>query len=427
MRGGAGGGTGLMGEIVPPQPERFQAGGRGRAARAFPGGAAKLSPDLVEKLRRRFEQGAIVAGTLSGTSADGIDVVLARISSRSGALADFETIAFSVEPFPESLRVRVRAALDGEPLVLRESALLSRDLGRAFGRAARDVAARAGFALDLVASHGQTVWHHDGEEASGPATLQLGDGDFVAEEAGCPVASDFRQRDVAAGGEGAPISALADDFVFHAAPRPAAILNLGGMANLTILGQRAGDLVAFDTGPAGSLLDGLARRLFGEPIDRGGARALDGRADERLVASLLDHPFFARTPPKSTGRDTFGQRWVADFVARAGGAARADVLASAVELVAASIALAIDRFVPERPDRLLVCGGGVLNRALVAAIARRAVLPVASTAEVGVDPKAREALVFAVLGARCALGIPSTHPGATGARAGRVLGKLSHG
>lgn len=381
----------------------------------------------MEELRRRFEEGAIVAGTLSGTSADGIDVVLARMRSNPRALVDLEQISFSVQPFPEPLRVRVRAALDGEPVLLRESALLSRDLGRAFGRAARDAAARAGVTPDLVASHGQTVWHHDGEEDSGPATLQLGDGDFVAEEAGCAVASDFRQRDVAAGGEGAPLSALADDWIFRAAPRPIAILNLGGMANLTILGERAGDLAAFDTGPAGSLLDGLARRLLGEPFDAGGTRALAGRADESLVLGLLDHPFFARTPPKSTGRDTFGERWVGEFAARAAYLPSQDVLASAVEFVAASVALALDRFVQSRPDRLLVCGGGVLNRALLLAIGRRARLPVASTAEVGVDPKAREALVFAVLGARCALGIPSTHPGATGARAGRVLGKLSQG
>ncbi|MFN0008845.1 MAG: anhydro-N-acetylmuramic acid kinase [Planctomycetota bacterium] len=380
----------------------------------------------MEQLRRRFEEGAIVAGTLSGTSADGIDVVLTRMRSRSGTLADLEQLSFSVEPFPESLRGRVRAALDGEPVLLRESALLSRDLGRAFGRAARDAATRAGVALDLVASHGQTVWHHDGEEATGPATLQLGDGDFAAEEAGCAVASDFRQRDVAAGGEGAPISALADDWIFRAAPRPCAILNLGGMANLTILGEREGDLAAFDTGPAGSLLDGLARRLHGEAFDAGGARALGGRADEILVAGMLDHPFFARTPPKSTGRDTFGQRWVGEFAARAAHLPSQDCLASAVELVAASVALALDRFVPAKPDGLLVCGGGVLNRALLQAIGRRIELPVRSTAELGVDPKAREALVFAVLGARCALAIPSTHPGATGARAGRVLGKLSH-
>jgi anhydro-N-acetylmuramic acid kinase len=410
-----------MREIVPTRPKRFQAGD---PAGAFPGGPAKLSPEPVEELRRRFEEGAIVAGTLSGTSADGIDVVLARLRARAGVLADLETIAFPLAPSPDPVRARRPPTLDGESCGLRESALLSRDLGRAFGRAARQAAARAGVALDLVASHGQTVWHHDGAEASGAATLQLGDGDFVAEEAGCAVASDFRQRDVAAGGEGAPISALADDWVFRAAPRPCAILNLGGMANLTVLG-RAGELAAFDTGPAGSLLDGLARRLLGAPFDAGGERALAGRADERLLVRFLEHPFFARTPPKSTGRDTFGESWVGDFAAAAGRAGAADALASAVELVAASVALALERFVPERPRRLLVCGGGVENRALIAALSRRTALPVASSAEVGVDPKAREALVFAVLGARCALGIPSTHPGATGARAGKVLGKLS--
>jgi len=379
----------------------------------------------MEELRRAFETGAVVAGVLSGTSADGIDVVIARIRRGGEGLLPPETLAFAVEPFPDDLRRRVRSALDGERAIgLRECALLSRDLGRAFGRAARAVAERQGLPLDLVASHGQTVWHHDGAEPSGAATLQLGDGDFVAEEAGCAVASDFRQRDVAAGGEGAPLSALADGLVFAAAPRPAAILNLGGMANLTYLGEREEDLIAFDTGPAGSLLDGLARRLLGEPCDRDGARAARGAPRKDLVLSWLADPFFARRPPKSTGRDTFGERWVAEIVQRARGVRAEDLLASAVELVAVSVADALERFVPP-VDRLLVAGGGVRNAALLAALARRVPCAIAGTEEVGVDPKSREALVFAVLGARCALGIPSTHPGATGARRGAVLGKLS--
>ncbi len=374
----------------------------------------------MEDLRERFERGAVVAGVLSGTSADGIDVVIARITARDGVLAPPETLAFAVEPLEDELRRRARGALDA-----RAVALLSRDLGRAFGRAAKRVAERAGVRLDLVASHGQTVWHHDGVEPSGPATLQLGDGDCVAEEAGCAVASDFRARDVAAGGEGAPLSALADGLVFARAPRPAAILNLGGLANLTFLGAEEDEILAFDTGPAGSLLDGLARRLLDRPCDHDGAAAGAGIARRELLASLLEHPYFDRRPPKSTGRDTFGESYVDTFVRHAGSARAEDVLRTGVELVATSVVLALERFAPARPETLLVAGGGTRNRTLMRALAERAPCRVATSDEAGVDPKAREALVFAVLGARCPLGIPSTHEGATGARRGRVLGKLS--
>src|SRR4051794_9258656 len=156
---------------------------------------------MTPALRDLFShEGAIVAGVLSGTSADGIDVAITRMREAADDVETPELIVFATLPFPDDVRARVRDVLDGTPCGLREAALLSRDLGRAFGRAARDLAHEHGVELDLVGSHGQTVWHHDGNEASGAATLQLGDGDFVAEEAGCTVVSDFRQRDVAAGG-----------------------------------------------------------------------------------------------------------------------------------------------------------------------------------------------------------------------------------
>jgi len=394
----------------------------------------------MDSLEARFlGPGAVVAGVLSGTSADGIDVGIARIRARGGGrggergieLLPPELLVYATEPYPVEIARRVRAILEGAPCGLRETALLDRDLGRAFGAAARAVAdrARLELELDLVASHGQTVWHHDGLEVSGPATLQLGDGDFVAETAGCAVASDFRQRDVAAGGEGAPLSPLADVLLFAHVPKPAAILNLGGLANLTLLASDGG-LLAFDTGPANALLDGLARRVLGAAMDEDGAAAARGRADPDFVAELLRHPFLERAPPKSTGRDTFGAAWLDGIVAdarRRGLLARGpdDLLATAVDFVAATVADALVRFAPERPRELLVAGGGALNPAQMAALARRTGIPVRSSAAVGLDPKAREALVFAVLGAACVLGIPVTHPGATGAAAGRTLGKIS--
>ncbi|MEM7308067.1 MAG: anhydro-N-acetylmuramic acid kinase [Planctomycetota bacterium] len=380
----------------------------------------------LARLASELERGeAVVAGVLSGTSGDGIDVVLAR--PQPGAAPEmlaFETAAF---PGAGALEARVRAALDGEPLDARAVALLDRDLGRAFGAAALRLGVEYGIPPKLVASHGQTVWHHDGDEASGAATLQLGDGDEVALAAQAPAVSDFRSKDIAAGGEGAPLSALADGELFAAEARPLAILNIGGMANLTLLGA-AGEAQAFDTGPANALLDGLARRLLGRPLDEGGAAAAEGRVDEELVGELLAHPYFGRPLPRSTGRDTFGEAWVESVAARGARLRTEDLLRSAVELVARSVADGLELAQGEPPEaagRLLVAGGGVHHGPLMAALAARTGLRVATTAEAGIDPDAREALVFAVLGARAVLGHPSTRPEATGARPGVVLGKIS--
>jgi len=389
----------------------------------------------LAELGRKLARGeALVAGVLSGTSGDGIDVALVRFGAlREGRLPPPRMEAFATLPFPAEVAPRVRAALDGEPLAQRDVALLSRDLGRAFGRAARELAQARGLELDLAGSHGQTVWHHDGIDPGGRASLQLGDGDFAAEEAGCAVVSDFRQRDLAAGGEGAPISVYADDLVFAELPRPAAVLNLGGMANLSILPEPGrGERLAFDTGPAGSLLDGLARALLGAPYDEGGARARAGRADERLVRELLEHPFLRRAPPKSTGRDTFGPAWVESVIARArelgvlaDPSLPDDLLASAAEFVARHAVLGLREHGGPGLTWLVACGGGARNAALLEALARLAPQPLASAEDFGVDPDAREALVFAVLAARCVLGEALTHPSATGAREGRVLGKIS--
>jgi anhydro-N-acetylmuramic acid kinase len=387
----------------------------------------------LSRIARRLRRGeAVVAGVLSGTSGDGIDVGLCRFAASGGGdVGAPSLLAFETFPFPLRLAPRVRAVLDGAPLSLREVARLSRDLGRAFGGAARELAEREGLRLDLVGSHGQTGFHHDGdgdgdgEQETGAATLQRGEPDEIAVATGVPTVADFRPRDIAAGGEGAPLSALADPLLFASLPRPAAILNLGGIANLTLLPAAGEALLSFDTGPANCLLDGLARRLLGEPFDRGGECARRGRVVGRLLEEFLDHPFFARKPPKSTGRDTFGEEWVSRFVARREGAGDADLLATGVELVAASVADALAGTGREGFDRLVLAGGGARNRALKTALERRLGLETISSSAVGVDPDAREALLFAVLAARALLGRPSTEPSATGAERGHVLGKIS--
>ncbi|MEO2162354.1 MAG: anhydro-N-acetylmuramic acid kinase, partial [bacterium] len=318
--------------------------------------------------------------------------------------------------------------LDGEPQDLRQTALLHRDLGRAFGRAVREVCDAAGLRLDLLGSHGQTVYHHDGAEPSGPASLQLGDGDFVAEEAGCPVVSDFRQADLAAGGQGAPLSGYADDVLFAGQPEPLCVLNLGGMANLTWLNGE--QLLAFDTGPAGALLDGLARRHLGEPMDRDGSAAGRGCILPGVLAAHLGHPFFREPPPKSTGRDTFGEAWIQSWGGP--GDSAEDLLATGVRLVAECVGLEMDRSLPFLPETLWVAGGGVHNGTLMDALqdavaARSPACRVTPSGDAGVDPDGREGLLFAVLAARWAMGEGVTRPEASGAALGRVLGKLSPG
>ncbi|QDV07772.1 Anhydro-N-acetylmuramic acid kinase [Planctomycetes bacterium Poly30] len=388
----------------------------------------------------------LIAGVLSGTSADGIDVVLAvaRFESNtqeSGRLVGIEGVALATEPFDSDLGERVRAALDGAPLGLGDLAELDRDLGLAFGAAARRVADRHDLGeLVLVASHGQTVFHHDGDPARGKVTLQLGDGDFVAEAAGVAVVSDFRTRDCAAGGEGAPLVGLVDDVLFAAAPRPLAILNLGGISNWTILAHRGADPVAFDAGPAGALLDGLSRALLDAPFDPGGSAASMGTVDDRLVEEWLRHPFFLTRGPRSTGRDTFGRPYVQailDAMGEAVGDRASDLLASACAFVAkaASRALAESLPVGSAPVHLLVAGGGIHNATLMAALeasvagdlAARGVETASfgSSDAAGVPPDGREALAFAALGARFLIGEPSTSRAATGAAPGRILGKWS--
>lgn len=391
----------------------------------------------MDPLEERLVDGsAVVAGVLSGTSVDGIDVALARFegggesSGRPEGVRGIEALGFATHPFPDGLGERVRAAIDGQALDLRGVALLHRDLGHAFGCAAREVAEGLGLTLDLVGSHGQTLWHHDGDPACGPASLQLGDGDFVAEAAGCPVVSDFRQGDLAAGGQGAPIAALADADLFPGLPRPSAILNLGGISNLTLLLDPEGPARpwSFDVGAAGCLLDGMARRLLDRPMDPGGARAQSGREHDGVLATLLDHPFLGQPPPKSTGRDTFDGEWVDRVLSELRGQGVElieDLLATSVAWVAESIARALLAHGPPNLNWLVVAGGGVHNGALLDSLARRVPQPVASSEDFGVDPDAREALAFAALARSCVLRRALGGPELTGAEGPRVLGKLS--
>ncbi len=389
--------------------------------------------------------GVLVAGLLSGTSCDGVDVVLCRVRlAPDGAdllppeLVASQTVAYEDLPGGGALRQVLLSWIEGRATEQHSAAWLGaiacahRDIAQVFAHALQRVEALHNVRVDLVGSHGQTVWHHDGHAlwrgAQGQrATLQLGDLSTLAACTQRAVVGDFRWADLAAGGEGAPLVALVDHLLFPQLPRPAAILNLGGIANLTLLGARTDELLAFDVGPANCILDTLARELLGRACDEDGACALSGRVQAELLRSWASHPYFAVVPPKSTGRDTFSRAWVLSLLEPVRHSlSPADLLATAVELVALTVGEALARYGGvqpggARPGPLVVAGGGALNPALMRALERHCGA-VCAAEQVGTTARAREGLLFALLAARHVAGLPSTHPGATGARRGGVLG-----
>lgn len=368
-----------------------------------------------------------IVGLMSGTSADGIDAALVEVEG-AGEATRVRLLAFATRPYDAALRARVLAL--GEATA-EELLRVHYRLGEEFAHAALAViepARRGGVEVHLVGSHGQTARHHPraGSPDGRGATLQLGEPALIAEATGLPVVADFRPRDVAAGGEGAPLVPLVDWLLLRAPGRVRACLNLGGIANVTVLGDRLDGVRAFDVGPANMPLDAVVGAWTGgaEAFDRDGARAAAGRVDPGLVRELLAHPFLAARPPKSTGRETFGQAFVAPLLARFAGR-EADLLASLTRFVAEAVADGLRRHVPERVDEVLVSGGGVRNCALMGAL-REALAPavVRSVEEVGMHPDAKEAVAFAVLANETLFGRPGNLPAATGAAGPRVLGKI---
>lgn len=371
-----------------------------------------------------------VVGMISGTSADSIDAAVCRIE---GVPERVTLLHYAEHPNDPEVRRQVNGAAG---LRTREVAELHVRVGERFAEACLATLAGAGLSAadaDLVGSHGQTVYHHSSVPGAPRATLQLGDGDVIAERTGLPVVSDFRARDVAAGGEGAPLTPRADLVLF--APSGAgvarrAVLNLGGIANVTVLDHDPARVYGFDTGPANALLDRLARRLTGGALayDRDGRIARSGRVNEPLVAALLaEDGFLARTPPKSTGFEAYGDAFVDRAAARHGGA-DADLMATLTEFTARSVADAFARHVRTDPpvDEVVVAGGGVKNPALLDRIAALiAPARVRRSDELGVPSDAREAMAFAVLADLTLRGESTSLPAVTGARRAAVLGKLS--
>lgn len=367
----------------------------------------------------------LCVGLISGTSVDAAEAALCRIRG-SGASARVALIAHVSRPFPPRLVRRVLSASTAQ-----EICALNFQLGEEFAQAALEVIRAAGLRpeqVDLIGSHGQTIAHLPRALADAPSTLQIGEGAVIAERTGIPTVCDFRTRDIAAGGEGAPLVPYADWVLFRAPGERRALQNLGGIANVSVVGPRLEETLAFDTGPGNMLLDAMAQRATGGRLrcDRDGSLSRRGRPIPELLRRWLAHPALARPPPRSLGREMFGEALAGPAWARHG-RRPFDLVATAAAFTVEATARAYERWVfpRTRVAGVYVSGGGSRNPTLMEGLAARlAPVPVRPLDALGFPEAAKEAACFALLASECVSNQPQNVPSATGAKRRVVLGKM---
>lgn len=378
----------------------------------------------------------IVAGVMSGTSADGVDVAVVSIQGR-GSYLSFDLLVHAGSEYPTAIRRAVLAAMNASRISVADLARLNFRLGEFYAEAVRKAQKKTGAKLDLVGCHGQTLYHQGvaapylGKKIA--CTWQTGEGAVVAVRLGVPVVSDFRPADMAAGGKGAPLVPLLDYVIFRAKDRGRIVQNIGGIANLTAIRADAkpDDVIAFDTGPGNMVIDRLMQKLFNKPYDRGGAVARSGTILQPVLKQLLGAPYFKLKPPKTAGREEFGSHYAEALLRRCGRAAKSDVIATATALTAASIAQALERFVLAQGSfrDLVVSGGGTKNVSLMNMLRQEAGnlgLWLKHSDDFGVPSQAKEAVAFALLAYQTWNRQPGNIPSATGAQRAAVLGKISY-
>lgn len=360
----------------------------------------------------------LIIGMLSGTSRDGVDAVLVNFSNDS-----MEILHASCTPYPAAIKLTLDQLLETGVAPGKDiTSLLDDNLGIFFARVAQNLVRETGMEMrdiHAIGSHGQNVWHQPGGE--NPVSIQLGKGDLIARNTGTTVVTDFRSADVKAGGQGAPLAPLLHRKLFHSETENRAILNIGGIANLTVLPVNGG-ATGFDCGPGNCLMDLWTSRHLQKDYDHNGRWAAKGEFDPDLLKRMLADPYFTKSPPKSTGLEHFNKTWLENMLAD-NTLAEGDVQATLAELSAQSIARSLDG--AGLPDRLLVCGGGVHNTFLMRRIA--AVLPdiiVESTARFGADPDWVESLLFAWLARERLNEKPQNTPPITGAGHPVLLGNI---
>ena len=381
----------------------------------------------LDAIRRKTTRFAI--GLMSGSSCDGVDAALVRIKGTGKGL-HMKLIRFETFPYSVNFQARLLAPrMDSQ-----EICTLNFELGERLAEAAQamlKIAAEELCEVDFVSSHGHTVAHVPPRGAEKIGTLQIGEPAIIAERTGLPVVSDFRPRDMAAGGQGAPLVPYADWVLFERDDRTVACLNIGGIANITVVTPSFEEVLAFDTGPGNMAIDGAVRLLTrgAQQMDKDGAAAARGDVIDEFLEFLLDHPYFSRVPPKSTGREEFGAEvYLRDALAARKDHPFDDHIATVTTAVAYSIIRAYNRFVHPQYDvsRLIVSGGGAMNQTLIRYLKQG--LPnikVRTSDEYGIPHHAREAIAFAILGNETICGTPANVPHATGARHSVILGKIT--
>lgn len=382
----------------------------------------------------------IVVGLMSGTSLDGIDAAIVRIQG-SGLDASVELLHYYSKPYKPELRQRLRDLCSEENSNSAVVCSMNAYLGHQFGAAVLEAVADAGMRIDevdLVSSHGQTIWHQPVPEQGDPysvaSTLQIGDISVIAKHTGKLTVGDFRPADMAVGGQGAPFAPYGDLILFRHPERGRLLQNIGGIGNCTALpaGADPSSVLAFDTGPGNMIMDAVAHMLTEGRLsyDEGGTWAARGNPDQVLLREMMAHPYFQAVPPKSTGRELFGHNYAVSFLeqARLRSLSDEDTMATATAFTAHSIADSYVNYVfpHHRMDEVIVTGGGAHNKTLLLMLGE--LLPeqkVMTSKALGFDDDAKEAVIFALLGNDFMLGVPNNLPAATGARRPTVMGKLA--
>ena len=378
----------------------------------------------------------IVLGFMSGTSADGVDAALCRITG-CGLTTQVEQLSFTFVPFPQEVRDEILRLASGETACAADFCRINFLLGQLYCEAGEAACREAGISkgqIDLIGNHGQTLWHIPAEEEylgrRQRSTLQLGEDALLAECFGCPVVGDFRVRDMAAGGLGAPLVPYTEFLLYRRPDEWVALQNIGGIGNVTVLPANCtlDQVFAFDTGPGNMVIDAVISRLTNGRMtyDDGGAMAAQGKLHPELLRWMMDDPYLSKKPPKTTGRELYGPVYIDRLMEKAGtlNVAPADLMNT--QFTAETIAYGLRRFSPQMPQRLIVGGGGSLNRCLMEQL--RQVLPecrVMTNEDLGLNSSAKEAVAFAVLANETIFASCNNAPSATGARHPVVMGKIS--
>ncbi|MDD5064494.1 MAG: anhydro-N-acetylmuramic acid kinase [Phycisphaerae bacterium] len=377
----------------------------------------------ITKLQRKTRMR--VAGLMSGTSADGIDAAIIDINKDK-----INVLAYDTFPYPDAVRRGIFKLVESKEAGAADVSHLNFVIGEVFAEAVLKLCRKSRIDLktiDLIGSHGQTIYHNPKRHC----TLQIGEAAVIAQRTGITTVSDFRPRDMAAGGQGAPLVPFADYILFRDKKKSRAIQNIGGIANVTYLPadcQRR-DIIAFDTGPGNMIIDGIVRLVTKgrKKFDQNGKIAGRGTVNKKLLSDMLRYPFFRKRPPKSTGREMFGKEYCDALYKRTmrKKLSAEDIIATATAFTAASIGLSYKRFLPAMPGELILCGGGAKNDTLIKMLREElGRVKILDSCDLGINCDAKEAISFAILAHATIKGIANNVPGATGAKEPLILGKI---